>query len=313
MLKQLPDYEHSEIVRSRDPETLNQCDIVVDVGGIFDAEKKRFDHHQKGFTHTFASLNPTKTWNIKLSSAGLVYVHYGKQVIEHIIRKVTKNDAVDQKLIDIIYDKMYDHFVMEIDAIDNGVEIADSKVYNINTNLSARVSFLNPEWNETDKNETNQFNLALELVGGEFINRVKYYALNWYPARSIVANAIENRFKVDPSGAIVVIEPFAPWKSHLFDLEQELKLTNQELKYTMYKDSTNNTWRIQCISVEESSFKNRLSLPAEWCGVRDQELSDLSNIKDCIFVHANGFIGGNKTYEGALHMLQKSLLQLKSN
>jgi len=59
----------------------------------------------------------------------------------------------------------------------------------------------------------------------------------------------------------------------------------------MYKNS-NGSWRIQCMPVEEYSFKS------EWCGLRDQELSDLANIKDCIFCHANGFIGGNKTYEG---------------
>lgn len=47
-------------------------------------------------------------------------------------------------------------------------------------------------------------------------------------------------------GSIVVIEPFAPWKSHLFDLEKELNLNNQELKYAMYKDSmvgSHGSWR----------------------------------------------------------------------
>jgi uncharacterized UPF0160 family protein len=297
MLKQLPEYEQAEIVRSRDPEVLNTCDIVVDVGAEFNAEKKRFDHHQKSFTHTFCSLRPEKNlWNIKLSSAGLVYVHYGRQVIEHIVKRLTTT-KLDEKLIDILYDKMYENFVKEIDAIDNGVEIADVKAYSINTNLSARVSFLNPDWNETDKNENTQFKLALDMVGNEFLDRIRYYVLNWYPAREIVFKAIENRFNIDPSGSIVVIEPFAPWKSHLFDLEKELNLNNQELKYAMYKDS-NGSWRIQCIPVEENSFKNRLSLPSEWCGLRDQELSDLANIKECIFCHANGFIGGNKTYEG---------------
>ena len=177
-----------------------RCDIVVDVGGEFDVAKKRFDHHQRSFNHTFATLVPEKTsWNIKLSSAGLVYVHYGKQVIEQIIRKITKNETVDQKLVDIIYEKMYENFVKEIDAIDNGIEIAETKAYSINTNLSARVSFFNPDWNETDKNETTQFHLALEMVGSEFTARIKYYALNWYPAREIVLKAIVNRFKVDPS------------------------------------------------------------------------------------------------------------------
>ena len=114
--------------------------------------------------------------------------------------------------------------------------------------------------------------------------RVKYYALNWYPAREIVLKAIENRYNVDPSGSIILIQPFAPWKAHLFDLEKELNLSNQELKYAMYQDS-NGSWRseksvklsyylnknkyfyifiVQCIPIEEHSFKNRLSLPEKW-------------------------------------------------
>lgn len=46
---------------------------------------------------------------------------------------------------------------------------------------------------------------------------------------------------------------------------------------------------------------------AEWCGVRDDELSKLSGIDGCIFVHASGFIGGNKTREGALTMARRAL------
>lgn len=51
----------------------------------------------------------------------------------------------------------------------------------------------------------------------------------------------------------------------------------------------------------------RLSLPEEWRGVRDEALSELSGIKGCIFVHAGGFIGGNKTQEGALEMTRRTL------
>lgn len=51
----------------------------------------------------------------------------------------------------------------------------------------------------------------------------------------------------------------------------------------------------------------RLSLKEEWRGLRDEELSKISGIPGCIFVHANGFIGGNKTREGALQMALQSL------
>ena len=55
------------------------------------------------------------------------------------------------------------------------------------------------------------------------------------------------------------------------------------------------------------SFENRAPLPEPWRGIRDQELSDLSGIPGCVFVHASGFIGGNETYDGALAMARKTL------
>lgn len=55
------------------------------------------------------------------------------------------------------------------------------------------------------------------------------------------------------------------------------------------------------------SFENRRSLPAAWRGLRDEALSTASGIPDCVFVHTSGFIGGNKTLEGALEMARRSL------
>lgn len=55
------------------------------------------------------------------------------------------------------------------------------------------------------------------------------------------------------------------------------------------------------------SFECRLFLPEPWRGVRDDALSDLTGISGGIFVHANGFIGGNKTKEGALAMASMAL------
>jgi uncharacterized UPF0160 family protein len=53
------------IVRSRDPAVLEQCDVVIDVGGVYEADRDRFDHHQRGFSEVFGH-----GYNTKLSSAG---------------------------------------------------------------------------------------------------------------------------------------------------------------------------------------------------------------------------------------------------
>lgn len=93
-------------------------------------------------------------------------------------------------------------------------------------------------------------------------------------------------------------------------LEQEMKVETP-IKYVLYEDTANNKWRIQCVSVRADSFENRLGLPLEWRGLRDDELSKISGIPGCVFVHYNRFIGGNATYEGVLQMAAKSLEMAK--
>ena len=62
------------------------------------------------------------------------------------------------------------------------------------------------------------------------------------------------------------------------------------------------------VSKSKASFcVFRLSLPEEWRGLRDDELSQKSGIDQCIFVHAGGFIGGNHTYEGIIQMARIAL------
>ena len=58
----------TELVRSRNPSILEKCDIVVDVGAVYDERIQRFDHHQREFSETFGH-----GFSTKLSSAGLIY------------------------------------------------------------------------------------------------------------------------------------------------------------------------------------------------------------------------------------------------
>ena len=47
---------------------LEGLDAVLDVGGVYDPSRDRYDHHQKGFDEVFGH-----GFSTKLSSAGLVY------------------------------------------------------------------------------------------------------------------------------------------------------------------------------------------------------------------------------------------------
>jgi len=109
LLKQLDDYKTAEIIRTSDDNILESCDIVVDIGGIYDLDKLRFDTHQSDFDISMNTLYPNKPWTTKLTSAGLIYAHYGEEVICNILKK-EKEDP----MIPILFDKMYEDFVEKV-------------------------------------------------------------------------------------------------------------------------------------------------------------------------------------------------------
>lgn len=55
--------QDAEIVRTRDPAQLAECDVVVDVGGEFDPKRHRYDHHQRYSTEMkFTDVRNEKNW-----------------------------------------------------------------------------------------------------------------------------------------------------------------------------------------------------------------------------------------------------------
>jgi len=300
LLHQTEAYADATIVRSRDPEVLSGCDVVIDVGATYDPTKNRFDHHQRGFDEVFGHGFVTK-----LSSAGLVYKHFGREIVANVLGLDLKDEKVEK-----IYLKVYKAFIEAVDAVDNGVNMYDTDAparYENNTGLSARVGKLNPPWNEPTSPEIyyDQFLKAVAVTGKEFVDATKYYGESWILARDYVVSALDDATKTHPSGEILKLPCYCPWKEHLFELESE-RGTNPLPKYALYEDDKGQ-WRIQAIPLTPSAFENRKPLPAAWRGVRDAALDEVTGIEGGIFVHAAGFIGGNKTYEGALAMAAKAL------
>ncbi|NXQ10903.1 MYG1 protein, partial [Peucedramus taeniatus] len=139
--------QDAEIVRTRDPQRLAGCDVLVDVGGEYDPGRHRYDHHQRSFSESMRSLRPDKPWGTKLSSAGLVYCHFGAEILAGLL-----GQPEDGPVVTALYDKLYENFVEEVDALDNGIAPAAGEPrYALSTTLSARVGLLNPRWNEPDQ------------------------------------------------------------------------------------------------------------------------------------------------------------------
>ncbi|KAL8949451.1 MAG: hypothetical protein Q9222_004438 [Ikaeria aurantiellina] len=322
LLRLLPTYNPSTLIRTRDPAVLSTCHTVVDVGGEYDPSQNRYDHHQRTFSSTFLDK---KT---KLSSAGLVYLHFGKVIIA--LR--TGLDAGSED-VDILWRKLYNEFIEAIDANDNGISMYPptetaglTKRFNESgITLSSLVSDLNndetiaasPAAPSDDRQavEDTRFLAASNLMGTSFLRKLSGYHKSWLPARSTVLAAYNDRFKDDAQGRILVFKEPTPWKDHLYTFESSSSSsspssnTTSRVLYVLYPESADQgaKWRIQAVPVSKDSFESRKPLPEAWRGLRDEELSAKSGVEGCVFVHASGFIGGNVSEEGAREMARRAV------
>ncbi|KAF2142663.1 uncharacterized protein K452DRAFT_227027 [Aplosporella prunicola CBS 121167] len=320
LLRTLPRYASSPLIRTRDPALLETCHTVVDVGGVYDDAKNRYDHHQREFNEFFPGRSATK-----LSSAGLVYKHFGKEIIAQ-----QTGLAIDSEDAEILYQKLYDNIIEAFDANDNGVSTYDhaalkeagyeKRFENRGFSIASVVNRYNFNFDkEADATKTKEqlqseederFLKASGFVGEQFILELTDKHRSWLPARTLVKGAFDERKQYDPKGRIMVLKTGMPWMDHLYTLEAESNTAAEnQVLYVLFpeNDEPDSKWRIRSVSVEGAGFTNRKDLPDAWKGMRDEALDQVSGIPGGVFIHASGFIGGNKTYDGALKMAQKAL------
>lgn len=313
-------YHNAKITRTRSPEILEKQDILVDVGGIYDPTKNRFDHHQKEFQDFF-----DENHKIRLSSAGLIYKHFGREILrnliqEHILKEVVNYNVkieLTESFIEEIFQKLYNIFIQTVDAIDNGVELYSKELfegktpdpnYVIMNCLESRVGKLNSYWTEKNSDEDAQFFKAIEVANEELISEVRYVIFSWWPARPIIQEAIDKRLEISKSGVIIKLEKSCPWKDHLFEIEKQNDLEGV-IKFVLFpeKPEPSTYWRVIGINLK-GSFALRRALREEWRGINDvAALAKISGIEDIVFCHASGFIGGAKSLESVIKMAELSL------
>ena len=117
---------------------------------------------------------------------------------------------------------------------------------------------MRPHWNDPDQDFDKGFYKGMELAYPEFEERILFYSKVWWPAREIVAKALENRFNVHPSGKIIKFDNGGcPWKEHLYELEKEQGISGEdEILYAIFEDS-NGSWRCLAVGVQDEGFKSR--------------------------------------------------------
>ena len=255
------------LVRTRDLEVIGKADVVIDVGGIYDPETGRFDHHQRGGAGEREN-------GIPYSSFGLVWKKYGLEICGG---NQDVANSVDSSL------------VSTIDAIDCGHAEGVSK----GISLSQTISMFNPTWEEESHYDVC-FDEAVAFAS-RVLTRFIASASGGISAKSIVAKAIEQA--EDPR--VIVLEQYTPWKRTVHALSEDALF--------MVYPSDSGQWRIQTVPVEPGSFENRKSLPKAWAGLSDKALQDATQLDDAMFCHNGLFIGGAASFESTMKMAAMAL------
>lgn len=257
----------SIIKRTRDLAVISNADIVIDVGGEYDAATNRFDHHQRGGAGA-------RNNGIPYSSFGLVWQKYGLEICQG---NQEVANAVDNDLVSVI------------DAIDCGhVEGVPTGV-----SLSHTISMFNPTWQE-DNHFDQCFDEAVDFAS-RVLARFIAVANGGISAKEIVANAIKNA--KDPR--VIVLEKYTPWKRTVHAL-------SEEALYMIYP-SPSGQWRIQTVPVEPGSFDDKKPLPAKWAGLSDEAFQQVTGINDAMFCHNGLFIAGAESFESTMQLASMAL------
>lgn len=268
-LQLLHGVENLEIIRTRDEVIISKADIVVDVGGEYDVNRQRFDHHQNG-----ASVREN---GISYAAFGLVWQTYGVQVAGGM---------------DVASD-IERSLVLAVDADDTGITLVDLRNPDISSFELDQVirSYVPPRGSNHDADVA--FMEAVEFARG-LLQRLIIKKTASIVMRKIVADAYlastDKRYLVfdrSVSAADCIEYP--------------------EVLFVVCPDDLNDSknWTATAVRKDNSSFESRVSFPEAWAGLRGEALQAVSGIGDAVFCHKGRFffVGGSK--EGVLQAVKK--------
>lgn len=262
-----------KVIRTRSKDILDNAikdkeTIVIDVGGQYNPELNNYDHHQKDFNH-FRESN-----NVKYSSAGLIWKHYGKKIpnVTHRVWEIMDNNIISA-----------------VDAVDNGIN-------GLSSPISSVIAGLNLSWKDA----------SVELEREAFFSALTVATL-WLRAKirtiegDVEAEDYVHNATLLHDNKVLLLEQFVPWQNIVCN---NPKFNN--VQFVIFKDKYNG-WRIQSAPVSEKSFELRKPLPDAWAGLSEDELSKVTGVSDALFCHIGKFIAGTATKESILKLAEMAV------
>lgn len=285
-------YPDAELIRTRDPATIEAADFAVDVGGIWDPATGRFDHHQKGF-------DAARQSGVPYASAGLVWREYGARCVTALALAHTGHQLADERAREIAYGIDAD-VVQYLDLSDVGAAKSAPGGYG----LSAVVSGFNTNWLDeerlgygaaADQFRLAQFRRAMEFLTDIMVNAVKYRV------GALLALEQVRQAEVLEGGRLLFVRNGAlPWT-------QVVRKEMPKVLFVISHSIAEQRHMLHTVPVSPESFDARADLPEPWAGLRDAELAAVTGVPDAGFCHNGRFIASAKSYEGIRAMATLAL------
>ncbi|MEK7642180.1 MAG: MYG1 family protein [Patescibacteria group bacterium] len=256
-----------EIVRTRDPKIIEQADIVVDVGGEYNFDKGRFDHHQRDGAGK-------RTNGIPYASFGLVWKHYGREI----------SDPKTFEILDNI-------LATPIDAFDNGVNTTKDLIEGVHSYSVGEELIYALRCDPSGKGFEHFLDMAKLVIRSE-ISRIQKLDKD----EKLVLEEIKKQSEpeiLELSEDVVWEEVTQDYKNIKMVVCPELN-TGEWCVESPRDDITN-------------FDTTRVLFPENWRGLREKALEEASGIKGAIFCHRAGFFAVAKTRDVAIQMAKAAL------
>lgn len=283
-----------DLIRTRDPERIRTADFAVDVGGVWEPQTGRFDHHQKGFDGARIS-------GVMYASAGLVWKTHGAACVARVAHLPPGAVISAEQAQQIAY-AIDNDLVQYLDMSDTGAAKSAPGGYG----LSAIISGFNPTWIDeqeagsveaADALRLAQFRRAMEFVRDIIANAVKYRV-----GGMLAVSQVRRSTQLEDGRVLFLTNGALPWSS-------VVRNEMPKVLFVISHHAAEQRYMLHTVPANPETFDARKDLPAAWAGLQDAELAAASGVADAGFCHNGRFIASAKSFDGALAMARIALAE----
>lgn len=261
-----------EIIRTRDGSIIESGDIVLDVGGIYDPEQNRFDHHQEGGADI-------RTNGVPYAAFGLIWRHFGLKLVDNI----QVHESIDSD------------FVQQIDAADTGyLDFYSEKLQNVIWTPNQIFRTFEPDDEiSTPESLMENFVYLVEFATNfleKLIIKKTNQVIDWQEVAKAYDRAKDKR--------IVVLDKGASWHEILIPTETI---------YVIFPSNSDNSYRIYAVPKEKGKYPTKKPFPESWRGKTNEELQKATGNSGAMFCHNVGFTMAVDNLENSIILAKKSL------